>query len=82
MSYLASKDGTFWNAAHWMSDPLDADSLAVLRRIADGGRLRERDRLSVAYLVARECVHVDYDPWTFQVTAKGEDALSFYGSDT
>jgi hypothetical protein len=81
VSYLASKNGTPGNAVHWTFDPLDYDSLALLRRIEDGGRLCERDRLNVAYLVARGCLHMDLDAWTYQITEKGEDALSFYGSD-
>ncbi len=61
-AYLDSKDGTFWNAAHWMSDPIDADSLAVLRRLSAGTRPRPRERLDVprrTRVPARGLRHLD-----------------------
>lgn len=79
-SYLDTKNGTPRNATHWMLDPLDGDVLALLRRMDDGGRLRNTDRLNLAYLVARECVGADLEatPMRFWITEKGHDALAFY----
>jgi len=79
--YLKTKNGTPNNAVHWITDPLDDDSLALLRRLNDGLRLRDSDRFNTAYLIARGCLHVDLDEWKFSITDKGRDALEFYGDD-
>lgn len=78
--YLDTENGTPGNAFHWAMDPLDPHIVAVLQRIDETGRLRERDRLNIAYLVARGClqVNVDAEPMTFKITPKGYDALAFY----
>ncbi len=79
-AYLDSENGTPQNAFYWVRDPLDPDVLKVLRQIDETGRLRERDRFNIAYLIARECLSVDLDaePMTFKITPKGYDALEFY----
>lgn len=78
--YIDTENGTPGNALHWTMQPLDADVVAVLQSIDETGRLRDRDRFNIAYLVARGCLHVNLDaePMTFKITAKGYDALAFY----
>lgn len=80
--YLDTEHGTAQNMAHWLREPLDDDYLAVLRRVDRGVQRFTRDRLEVAYLVARECVVPDYGALTLMTTAKGRDALAFYGGRT
>jgi hypothetical protein len=67
------------NLAYWLRNPLDADSLKVLRRI-EWGTFRGRtpnEKFNAAYLIARGCVK-----WPRQralvVTDKGKDALEFF----
>lgn len=81
-SYLETEHGTVQNLAHWLREPLDDETLAVLRRIERGVQRFTRDRLEVAYLVARECVVPDYAECVLRTTAKGRDALAFFGQET
>jgi len=78
--YLDTENGTPRNALYWTMEPLESDVVAVLQRIDETGRLRERDRFNIAYLIARGCLHVnvDVEPMTFKITEKGYDALAFY----
>lgn len=79
--YLSTENGTANNAVHWSFNPLDPKTQAVLRRIHETGRLQERERFETAYLVARGCLKIDLDAWTFEITAKGKDAIAFYQLD-
>jgi hypothetical protein len=81
-SYLDTEHGTVQNLVHWLGDPLDDETLAVLRRVERGVQRFTRDRLEVAYLVARDCVVPDYAECALRTTAKGRDALAFFGQET
>jgi hypothetical protein len=68
------------NILHWICNPLDAEDVTVLRRVKAGTQSFYANRLSVAYLVARECVFADLEACKLSVTEKGEDALDHYRS--
>jgi hypothetical protein len=64
-----------------MRDGLEEDTLRVLRRVRDGTQAFFRDRLEVAYLIARECVEADMEEHSLTITKKGLDALEFFDTD-
>ena len=69
------------NAVYWMRDGLEEEFLRVLRRVRDGTQAFSRDRLEVAYLIARECVEADLEARSLKITEKGLDALEFFDTD-
>ena len=69
------------NAAYWIGDPLDDESLLVLMKISRGQQKPYNDVFDIAYLISRDCVEADLDKGTLTVTNKGRDALEFFKKD-
>jgi hypothetical protein len=73
-------DPLYWLSQHpadWFGD----DTIAVLRNIEGGYQDFCRDRLEVAFLIAKGCVKADCDKHTLTITDKGRDALAFYTNE-
>jgi hypothetical protein len=67
------------NPIHWMMDPLDTESLAILRRLYFHDRTALSKNFEIAYLIARECVEYDEKANIIAVTPKGVEAIDYYG---
>jgi hypothetical protein len=78
---MDTERGTVQNLVYWLREPLDDETIAVLRRVERGVQRFAQDRLEVAYLVARDCVVPDYAECVLRTTAKGRDALAFFGQE-
>ena len=66
------------NFAHWFYNPVDKDTVRVLKRIAAGTQSFYANPFEVAYLISQECVVPNKRHKTLKLTNKGKDALDYF----
>lgn len=64
------------DTAYWIMYPLSDEDVETLRRAKNGFFDHVHNRFSIAFLIAKECLHCDGK--SVFITDKGEEAVDFF----
>ncbi len=64
------------DTAYWIAYPLDDEDVTTLRDAKRGFFDHVRNRFSIAFLIAQECLR--FDGRAVSITAKGSEAIQFF----
>lgn len=62
--------------AYWITHPLEDEYVATLKRAKRGIFDHVRERFSIAFLIAEECLC--FDGKSVSITIKGKEAIKFF----